>query len=256
MLWLFLGIYATMVFLEYTPVYTDIECEWGMPEVANVRFEGAAKFDALVPATCSNPNPYDVVVTQNAAGLVYVGESRTVAGSIDEFPAATLPAGGRGTVEVYLGVSMSSDLFSSIPSLIFSGEIPVYCDVDLALSIDASFLFGRYNTEARFLKKCGMNFKVTFSLSVQTSMAACADNWEELVIPKVGASNVDTMGSGFGDEESHEVGEAARHKDMYLGSAMALAYGVSLLSTCAGVFSTCRAFRRLKSTPTDDIEIS
>jgi len=241
---LFLGIYLTAVLVTFTPVYSDIECEMGAPRVSNVRIDETLRFDMVATVTCFNPNPYDVTVMGTEVGQVYAGDDRQEAGTINQIPVSTFPSGGEGTVVANLAIAPSGELFSSLPLIVLSGEIPLYFDIKLSVKVDARFLVGKYTTEVPFNKKCGVRYMILVPLKVETSPMACQDAWDKLAVPAAGSSSAESMSFSAENMAADDVDDATQQKDLYLGIAMACTYFLGALGIAAGAFAMWRSCRR------------
>jgi len=229
---LLVGIWFTHLYQRFTPIYRPITCQLEPPKVDKFWFDhGLVGLHLKLTAvtTCQNPNPYSVVINSSQASQIFMGKDRTPAGAVTEIPAATLPAGGSGSIAAVLTITPTADLIGSLIGGFFGGgEIPVYLENNLDLQIDINLLLGNFSTSRSFSKACGMNLKLRGFAQPAVGQMACADDWDGLTIPAVGNAkrDLDTLVFSASDMASEEVEAGNKVKNLAMTIGMVLGYGL------------------------------
>jgi len=245
-----LGIWMTTVYVSFTPVYTELTCVLNDPEVTSFSI-GTFELGVAVTSTCSNPNPYDLIVSSTKVGQVYMGKANAMSevGTVTDIPEKKLPADGKGNITAYLSIAPSGGIFGSVFDIIMSSEIPIWLENNLEVKVDAKILFGSFKTTRPFEKKCVMNWKVELPATSKLGPMSCADTFAELIPEPVGSSAANTLTFPADSMAGEEIDEATTQKNVACGLGMALGYGLGVAFLVFGVVVLCRA--RGSKTATD-----
>eukprot|EP00405_Crypthecodinium_cohnii_P025648 CAMPEP_0206489706 /NCGR_PEP_ID=MMETSP0324_2-20121206/43477_1 /ASSEMBLY_ACC=CAM_ASM_000836 /TAXON_ID=2866 /ORGANISM="Crypthecodinium cohnii, Strain Seligo" /LENGTH=302 /DNA_ID=CAMNT_0053969591 /DNA_START=178 /DNA_END=1086 /DNA_ORIENTATION=+ len=261
------AIWALALYQSLTPVFEDLECTLVTPTVTSVSANILTNFwiDISTGTDCYNPNPYKMTMESAGPMAVYMGVSRDEVGTLEEIEKSTLPAEGRGGIDANMRIEPSSavwaSLFSSSSLSIMLGgsiAIPIYIDMEIAIDVDVNLFFGRMVIAKAFDRQCGFNMAVTLT-GVKIGAMACADGWDNLVLPAVSAS---ASADGFDatldlqaeNLASDEIEEGTKTKNAGLGAAIASGFILGTFFLSFSSFCTFMGVRamRARSAPLAD----
>lgn len=233
-----LGAWATHLYIRFTPVYTDMVCELGHASLRNMKLGVPAispsTFTIEMQTKCDNPNFYTIGFAIAKKGQVFMGQGKTPVGWAMASPESRshLPAHGNGSIWAVAEVSVSGPMLVSLTGdfLGFTG-VPVYLELNMQLKIDISFFFGSFSVHKWVMKKCGLMIgSLITSVRQQDNKGpmACADSWDELVVPRLTDTGSDKMVMSSASMDPEEIQRGALAKNIGLGLTMVLAYTSAL----------------------------
>lgn len=245
LLFLLLGVWSTHLYQRFTPVFSDIMCEFEPPRLTNITFHGFLQdlhIELVTTTKCHNPNPYTVEVTSAHAGTVYMGRHMTEVASVTEVPHSVLPAQGTGFVNAIVNIAPTAELFPELFMAVITGRIPIYFSNNMEVIIDVNFLFGRFQAKKAFNKDCGMDVMLRTPGGASFGPLACAADFDKLkALPDGTEPELVLSAVNVADDE---VEKGTQAKNIGLGTLMALGYGLGSILLCCGsacLFYLCRS---------------
>lgn len=225
---LLLGAWATQQYFRFTPVYSDIECTFDLVKVGNMGFRGGFHVNLTITVSCDNPNPYTVEVGTTRHLQVYAGKKINPVATVFDLPHATLPAHGKGSITAHGQIAPTSKTVGPVTSALFGGQIPLYVEIELEVSLSLNFIFGNFSATVPFVKDCGLNVQLYPIAGKNTGNLACADSFDDLYISKIDRSPGAALKPQPLSLLDRQLIEAERAKTTGLGTLMGLFYGCAL----------------------------
>lgn len=224
---------ATSIYIRLTPLYTTISCEHASTGVENLHIGipliSPTTLDLIIQMNCSNPNPYSIGFEWTRLGGVYLGAGRTKVGDTSAVPGKVsyFPADGFGSIWVRANTTISAMMLARLAGdLIQSkGQLPLRLELRQRLSVDV-MLLGSMGPKVSqpFVKECGMMIS-DLGLKPKIGPMACADSFDQLAIPPVGADPYDgTMRFSAKQVAPKTIQEGMNLKNWGLGITMAVFY--------------------------------
>lgn len=230
-----------------TPVFTDVDCSLTAPKINKVSFTGGFHVDFTTATECHNPNPYIVKMKSNKGVDVFMGEKRIKVASVENIPDTILPARGTGRIVVEVKMAPTRQSWGAMFGVLFSATTPIYIQNNIALSIDLNFFFTRFKVGKAFTKDCGFQLAIFRSALAKMGPLACANTFDELVLPPVGEESFDgKLDLQAGNLAASEIKAGTWAKDVGLGVAMLSGcfWGSVFLAGC--FWSCCRCQQHLR----------
>lgn len=238
------GGWLTHLWFRFTPVYQDIVCKLGQPKLSGIHLGiiglTPTTLNIEIAAQCTNPNFYHIGVETAEKGQVSMTNSRTPVGwaMASPYSPSALPAHATGTIYTTAEVSVSGPMLAQLaPQMVGGAGIPVFMELNNKMKIDISFFFGSWGVSAWFRKKCGMEIASLLDLlnsKDQVGPVACADSWNELVVPRLSDRGDDEIILAANSISPEEVRMGALAKNIGLGGFAALFYlGGLAMFVCA-----------------------
>mmetsp|Transcript_112952 Transcript_112952/g.358781 ORF Transcript_112952/g.358781 Transcript_112952/m.358781 type:complete len:300 (+) Transcript_112952:88-987(+) len=244
------GAWPAHLYSRFMPVYMDITCKAEPAKVKSISFRDGLTIVLNSSTSCDNPNPYTVQM-MILQGKVYMGKDMTPVTSMTVIPRPTLPASGTGSIHTFVivkpsGIAIvkpSGDMFGSLPGFIFDGQVPIYMEHKMQLVIDIGFFFGKFSVKKEVHKHCGQNVQMLSHGGPKNGPLVCADSFDQLILPPVGEQQQDGhMHLSVDSVGGKELEEGTRAKNIGLGLAMGIGFGVgSVLLLCSIVTLCCRS---------------
>ncbi|CAK9053867.1 unnamed protein product [Durusdinium trenchii] len=188
------------IYVKLTPLYTTISCQQAkLPELRNFHLGlplvSPTTFDIIVQMNCTNPNPYSIGFDWIEMGGVFLGKSMTKVGDTSGVPGKTsfFPADGFGSIWVRANTTVNALLITELLGdvLTSGGELPLKLQLRQRLHVDVSLMAGIGKSVSQlFEKECGMMI-ANLGLRPNIGPMACADSFDQLAIPPVGADVFD-----------------------------------------------------------------
>jgi hypothetical protein len=241
-----LGIWATHLQQRFTPIYSEVVCHMKPIKLDKFVPGDNLHLDLVSTTVCENPNPYSVQMKSSKTERVYMGQDRTLVASITDIPPTTLPAHGSGTILAKFRITPTGDmigsLFSGILGALTGKEIPIYFENRMELVVDISFLIGSFSTKRPVDKDCGLNLKVGLGES-EIGPMVCGDSFDQLQIPPADHPMNGDIRISAVRMAKDDIEKGKEAKDVGLGAAMGIGYGLGfllLLAGSCGLWRTCR----------------
>mmetsp|Transcript_100935 Transcript_100935/g.261272 ORF Transcript_100935/g.261272 Transcript_100935/m.261272 type:complete len:326 (-) Transcript_100935:251-1228(-) len=243
-----LGIWATHLQQRFTPIYTEVVCRVEPARLDKFSMKDGLKINLISTTTCENPNPYTVEMRSTKAEQVYMGDDRTPVASVTEIPHSTLPANGEGSIEAHVTIEPTADTLPSLLSGFFGGltgkEIPIYIENRMDMVVNINFLVGDFSTKRAFNKDCGLNLKMHLFGRAEMGPLVCGDSFDNLQIPPADHPVTGEMHISAVSMAKDDIAKATEAKNVGLGAAMGIGYGLGLLLIVLGSCGMWRLFRR------------
>mmetsp|Transcript_71966 Transcript_71966/g.201969 ORF Transcript_71966/g.201969 Transcript_71966/m.201969 type:complete len:315 (+) Transcript_71966:90-1034(+) len=185
---------AAVALLEdqrYSPVYDDVVCRPEDIRMTDGQVTPTIKVTIEADILCWNPNPYDIVVTQDEVGRAYFGNTLLEIGNVSAQP-ATLPASpGKGLfsrkVVVMRGIGKVGLVHVwTVASSMLTGPFKLFFEVSLRVVASPS-IFGMSSAkqEVRIQRNCGVTMQLVPELSAGEAACGLTD-FGELAVPPIG----------------------------------------------------------------------
>mmetsp|Transcript_110485 Transcript_110485/g.319288 ORF Transcript_110485/g.319288 Transcript_110485/m.319288 type:complete len:322 (-) Transcript_110485:342-1307(-) len=239
------GIWATTMYVRFTPVYSDIECRLWAPQLQPGFSLATGQVDLIQKTVCHNPNPYSVNFESSRPGGIYVGDDRRRVGTIKEIPASKLAEGKDANITAKIAIDMLQAA-GGAAACILGCTVPVFFENNLDVDIDADTVFGSFRAKRAYSKDCGLNVRIQTipQIRIELGSMTCEDDWEQLVLSEVdeGTRNsspvIVASAESMGEDEDME--QAERLKNTSLGSAMGVGYGLGAVFIIVGAVALFR----------------
>lgn len=240
---LLLGVWGTILYKRFTPLYAPVKCKMGGIKVQDVKFRPTLTFGVQVTLTCANPNHFSVKLENSRRGKVWVGPDHLEGGLALELPPTVVPANGTGSVGLLVRVIMkeTTPIFRKL-SMFLGGQFQLKFELLLDLTIGVRLFFGRVAPPAiAFDKDCGLKIVGLLGFmrnpkNMRIGQIACANTFEELDLPNV------TDAKGL----PGEIKPIILAKNITLGVMMSIGYVFFLLLLCCTICCLCRKMRQLR----------
>lgn len=227
LLLLILGIYGTALYNRFTPVYEEVDCGDAETALNGISISGLKlQVGLLLTITCTNPNPYDIQITEPKQGKIYY------ATSLDELGVVKLKTGqiNSGSSQIQLDGTLSLSGFAalSLISRITSGAVHIVADIMFEGLIEENMVVTTLEIKPSYDQKCGLSLDVS---SGQIGEMVCADKFDDLVISDIGISLKPGVSALGVDQEV--IDDGTRTKNNVLGTIIVASFTmVGLLICC------------------------
>lgn len=236
---IFCGSCAASIYVKLTPLYTTISCQQAkLPELRNFHLGlplvSPTTFDIIVQMNCTNPNPYSIGFDWIEMGGVFLGKSMTKVGDTSGVPGKTsfFPADGFGSIWVRANTTVNALLITELLGdvLTSGGELPLKLQLRQRLHVDVSLMAGIGKSVSQLFEKEGGMMIANLGLRPNIGPMACADSFDQLAIPPVGADVFDgTMRFSAKQVAPKKIQEGMDLKNWSLGISMAVFFTLGLV---------------------------
>jgi len=223
-----LGGWATQQYFRFTPVYTDIECTFDVPDLQGFSFRGGFHVNLTLNVSCDNPNPYSVNVSMPNQLHVYAGKNINPVATVTDLPHAILPAHGVGSIVAHGSIAPTRQTLGTATGALFGGQIPLWVEIELDVHVELDFIFGNFSTTVPFVKDCGLMAQFYSIGGTNVGNLACADSFDDLHLTKIDRSRDAATKPQPLTLLDRTLMDAERAKTTGLGTLMGCLYGSAL----------------------------
>lgn len=220
-----LGAWATQQFFRFTPVYSDVQFSFEPVKLDKFSFNGGFHVNLTLTVTCDNPNPYTVEVRSTDHLQVYMGKNRHPVAIVTDLPHATLPAHGKGSIAAHVSIVPTRKTLGPAATAVFGGQVPMYIEIELEVSLALNFIFGNFSATVPFVKDCGLMVQLYAIGGRNTGPLVCADSFDDFMVAKIDRSPGAATKPQPLTLMQRQLIEAERAKTTGLGTLMGLFYG-------------------------------
>eukprot|EP00929_Paragymnodinium_shiwhaense_P031945 TRINITY_DN17791_c0_g1_i1.p1 TRINITY_DN17791_c0_g1~~TRINITY_DN17791_c0_g1_i1.p1 ORF type:complete len:283 (+),score=62.25 TRINITY_DN17791_c0_g1_i1:89-937(+) len=220
---LLLAIFALVERERLSPVYEDVWCK---PSATSFGSVDLAPVEAIiyVDVTCTNPNPYELVVQPAEEGDLFLEEDSRLVGSAI-VAGTTIPPEGKGTFKATATIRLSYwDTVLAAGDLL-SGPFTVLFELRLNVLVAPTLMGFSSQMHIPVSEKCGLQLQLVPELA--DGDAACGSDFKELTIVALANKSKEETPGMKPDVSDDTVESAEEMRDTACGAIMGIGFVMS-----------------------------